>query len=204
MAESQKPNIAKLLDDARKGKEAAWDELIRLFGNDIERFLRKSFPRLLEEHVDIAQETFLIFVKTGIRNLQGTDQRSVASYLISIARNVALQVINNLNPAPAADPIDSERTSAPSIDDLQVTSDPTRNTAELSEARDHLRHCLGELSLNHQKVIVMHYLRGLGIKEIEAILREPYGTVGRWLSEGRQHLRECMQRVGVSGDWFLE
>jgi len=61
--------------------------------------------------------------------------------------------------------------------------------AERAEIQAHVRQAIRALPFNQRVVIVLHYLSGLGIEEIAAVLECPVGTVKSRLYYARKALR---------------
>lgn len=71
-----------------------------------------------------------------------------------------------------------------------------------SDLRDQLSLALGELSLAHRTVVVLHHYAGLPLDEIAEIVGVPYGTVGSRLHHATRALRaviEAGERAPVAG-----
>jgi RNA polymerase sigma-70 factor (ECF subfamily) len=58
-----------------------------------------------------------------------------------------------------------------------------------TDLRDQLQRALGELSLEHRTVVVLHHFSGLALGEIADVLGVPYGTVGSRLHHAMRALR---------------
>jgi RNA polymerase sigma-70 factor (ECF subfamily) len=64
------------------------------------------------------------------------------------------------------------------IEDLAVADQPDPGEkAELSEATQHVRNAIDELSPDHRLIITMRYVEGLSYREIAAVVGCPIGTV---------------------------
>lgn len=61
--------------------------------------------------------------------------------------------------------------------------------AEHSEVQAQVRHAVSELHFNQRVVVVLHYLSGLSLDEIAAVLDCPVGTVKSRLYYARENLR---------------
>src|SRR5262245_3333044 len=57
-----------------------------------------------------------------------------------------------------------------------------------------VRVALDKLPLRHQSVLTLHYLEGLSVQEVAAVLRVAVGTVKSRLSRGRDLLRKQIRR----------
>jgi RNA polymerase sigma-70 factor (ECF subfamily) len=82
------------------------------------------------------------------------------------------------------------------VDAARDVADPTPDTAIAAEARDEadrVRALLLELAPRHQAVLALHYLEGLGIDDVAAVLDVRPGTVKSRLSRARDQLRKRMQ-----------
>jgi RNA polymerase sigma-70 factor (ECF subfamily) len=73
-----------------------------------------------------------------------------------------------------------------SIDEMTPARSDAYDEADL---RDQLDRALGQLSLDHRTVVVLHHYSGLSLGEIAEILGVPYGTVGSRLHHATRALR---------------
>jgi RNA polymerase sigma-70 factor, ECF subfamily len=79
------------------------------------------------------------------------------------------------------------------LESLSRRADPRAATdaaafADLDARRLHA--LIARLPQRHREAIVLHYLQGLDVKEVAALLDAPENTVKTWLFRGRARLRE--------------
>jgi len=78
---------------------------------------------------------------------------------------------------------------------------PSKHTpeaaAEQSELRDKIQHAIDSLPFSQRVVVILHYLNGLGLKEIADILECPVGTVKSRLFHARATLKEQLGHEAV-------
>ncbi len=70
-------------------------------------------------------------------------------------------------------------------------------TAERTELGEKIQQAIDALPFSQRVVVVMHYLNGMGLKEIADILECPVGTVKSRLFHARNTLREQLGEAGA-------
>ena len=71
----------------------------------------------------------------------------------------------------------------------EPSADPTPPLAEQADERRHLQSLLDELPPRQRLALGYHYLEGLSVTEIAAVMDAPAGSVKAWLKRGRDRLR---------------
>jgi RNA polymerase sigma-70 factor (ECF subfamily) len=183
------------LTDAYYGcDDQAFAELYRRYFPALVAFLRRQGVSR-EDAEDLAEETFLRVIRTKGTG-RGRFDRSRSSFrtwLFIIARNALWDHWRRQGIQPH---FETEREGeAPPVE--EVPSDESGPAEALEdEAFSELVHdCLGELPAGHREVLLLS-IRGFKLREIAQILQIPSGTAGRWRSEARQRIRECLIRKG--------
>jgi len=113
------------------------------------------------------------------------DQASAMAWLVTIARNQAIDLIRARQPATL------EYDDAPDIADQ--APDPEARAALSGETR-RIEGCLGELEADRAAAVVAAYMEGLSYQELAEQYAVPLNTMRTWLRRSLIKLRECMSR----------
>ena len=172
-----------LIDAARSGDGAAFDELVR-------RHMRKAYAvayRLLgqrQDAEDVVQEAML----AALTRLDTFDRgRPFAPWLLRIVANRAL----NLRKARALRQVEPIPVMTPSGD-----ASP-HEAAERSELREELHRALARLPEQQRWIVQLFDIDGFTGPEIVAMLEIADGTVRWHLHQARHALREVLSRFAV-------
>ena len=123
---------------------------------------------------DVFSETFLAYFKKE-RTFQGEEHRK--AWLIRVTINCAKDLLRS-------------KTLWEELDE-EIAED---NTFSLdSEEQLDLRAAIQQLRLEYREVICLHYLEGLSIQDISAILGRNENTVKTHLARGREKLRRFLE-----------
>ena len=95
--------------------------------------------------------------------------------------------------APLRDPNGPEATEI--VDSALSPEDAVMLASDL----DALHGCLNELDESHAEAIRRAYLDGLSYREIAGTLGVPENTIKTWVRRSLVRLRECLNRMGLSG-----
>lgn len=188
------PDEGGLIEEAREGSAAAFDELVRRYDRGVLR-LAVGIVKSEEDARDIYQETFLRAFKSirGFRH-----ECAFGTWLFRIATNVCLDHARRngrLRPEPlegkadgAAGGDDAERGPAGRLVDRSLEGDPVR----VLEARD-LRRLIGEalrtLPPRERLVFGLRHGEGLRLAAIAEILQTSEETARNCLYRAHQRLR---------------
>jgi RNA polymerase sigma-70 factor (ECF subfamily) len=165
---------ADLVQAAREGNRAAYDELVSRYSRAV---LARQFgwTKDLTAAEDLAQETFLRAWQ-GLGRLR--DARAFGSWLLSIGGFVGQEWLRRKLAEqkarvalPAAPP--SRREDAPDLP---------------------LARAVGELAPEVQQILALRHDRGLSCEEIARDLGRPLGTVTKTLSRAYEQLRTRLER----------
>ena len=124
---------------------------------------------------DIAQEVFIAYIKKAPHFSTAQSERS---WLMTVTANKAKSLLRS-----------AYRQDAALTDDL----------AELQEEESNVLEAVLELEEKYRIPIHLHYYEGYTIGEIAKMMHVRYGTVGSWLSRGRELLKEKLKE-----DYFDE
>ena len=112
-------------------------------------------------------------------------QASAMAWLVTIARNQAIDMIRARQPATV------EYDDAPDVADPDP--DPEAR-AELSGEARRIDGCLGELEQDRATAVVEAYIEGLSYQELADKNGVPLNTMRTWLRRSLLKLRECMNQ----------
>ncbi|MDP3524091.1 MAG: sigma-70 family RNA polymerase sigma factor [Hoeflea sp.] len=112
-------------------------------------------------------------------------QASAMAWLVTIARNQAIDMIRARQPATL------EYDDAPEMADPDP--DPEARAALSGEAR-RIEACLGELETDRAAAVVDAYVEGLSYQELADKHRVPLNTMRTWLRRSLLKLRECLNK----------
>ncbi|KGF67614.1 RNA polymerase sigma factor [Hoeflea sp. BAL378] len=112
-------------------------------------------------------------------------QASAMAWLVTIARNQAIDMIRARQPATL------DYDEAPDVADPDP--DPEARAAMSGEAR-RIEACLGELEADKAKAVVAAYVEGLSYQELAEANAVPLNTMRTWLRRSLLKLRECLNR----------
>jgi RNA polymerase sigma-70 factor, ECF subfamily len=183
-----------LVARARRGEAAAFEALVRHYQD---RVYALAWRLVYDEHLarDIAQDVFL-------RLYERLDRYDPARgpfepWFLTLATNLAL----NARARAALRRTASIDASGPSAEgprepppDPKAPSAPQQ--AVETEARAAIRAAVRALPDLYAGIVALHYLEGLGVKEIAERLEMPVGTVKIRLHRARATLRETLERFG--------
>jgi RNA polymerase sigma factor (sigma-70 family) len=129
---------------------------------------------------EIAQETFL----RAWRHAGAYDPRrgQVATWLLSIARNLAIDHLRLRRP----DPVDPER--LPAVE-AAVVRGGVEGRAQVASDVSQIRDALATLPLEQRRALLMATFLGLTAREISAIEGAPLGTAKTRIRSAMQKLR---------------
>ena len=113
------------------------------------------------------------------------DKASAMAWLVTIARNQAIDLIRARQPATV------EYDDAPEIADTAM--DPESRAVLSGESR-RIEGCLGELEAEKAAAVVSAYVEGLSYQELAEQNAVPLNTMRTWLRRSLIKLRECLNR----------
>ncbi|RMG15653.1 MAG: sigma-70 family RNA polymerase sigma factor [Planctomycetota bacterium] len=146
---------------------------------------------------DVAQEVFLRLHQ----NLHRYDpERPFEPWFLRLATNYALNarqkaLLRRTASLDAGREDDGPRRDPPDPGTVQATE-----AAAAREEREAVREAVRALPDKYAGVVALHYLEGLGVKDIAARLDLPAGTVKIRLHRARALLRERLARLRRQGD----
>ena len=112
-------------------------------------------------------------------------QASAMAWLVTIARNQAIDMIRARQPATL------DYDDAPDVADPDP--DPEARAVMSGEGRQ-IEACLGELETDKAAAVVAAYVEGLSYQELAEQNAVPLNTMRTWLRRSLLKLRECLNR----------
>lgn len=168
-----------LLVQLKNKDEAAYVELINLYGN---KLLRTIFLMIGDEKEaeDIVQETFIRVFKS-IKKFKG--KSSLYTWIYRISQNILKDRFRLETTIP--------------YEDIQISAENVEERIIGKINREILRKELNNLGLIYKEVLIFFYFEDLSIKEICEILNEKEGTIKSRLSRARQILKKSLEEGGI-------
>lgn len=114
-----------------------------------------------------------------------SDKGAVMTWLITIARNRALDLKRRERPATSLD-------DAPEVADLgDEALDALALTEQASDAR-RLKACLEQLEAEPKRCVLLAFWQGLTHEELASRLDRPLGTIKSWVRRSLLRLKDCL------------
>ena len=141
---------------------------VKAYGHSVQSFAF-VFVKNKYDAEDIAQDVFIAYMRKAPRF---TSSQSERSWLMTVTANKAKSLLRA-----------AYRQETALTDDL----------AELSKEESHVLEAVLELEEKYRIPIHLHYYEGYSIAEIAKLMHVRYGTVGSWLSRGRELLKKKLK-----------
>jgi RNA polymerase sigma-70 factor (ECF subfamily) len=198
-------NAVSGIDNGRAGMSIASQDidLVQRIGRRDEAALRLLFARhhlpvfrFLVRMVrsdaiaeELANEVFLE-VWRHASSYEG--RSSVATWMLSIARNRAASLMRKRHEAP----LDDARAAA----EPDHADDPEVATQKADKAAA-IRRCMVHLSAEHQEIVDLVYYHELSVAEVAEVVGIPEATVKTRMFYARKKLSELLREAGVDRGW---
>ena len=179
-----------LVDAARNGNEAAFEELVRLYEKRV-LALTNRMCRNPEDAAEAAQEAF-ISAWQGLKFFRGDS--SFSTWLYRLASNACVDLLRREGRHQTA--------AGPSLNDEEANIDVADTTAtpheaaEQQELRELIEEGLRTLSPDHRQVLILREMHQLRYDEIAQSLDIDVGTVKSRISRARKQLRNFLIASG--------
>lgn len=164
--------------------QAAFEQIVRRY----EGLVFSVCSRVLRDHQDVrdaSQATFLVLaIKCGSLD----SKRPLAPWLHHIAYQIAIDLLRSRQARKAREN-KAIRVPEPSVEDAALRE----------ELRGLLDQELDNLPEKYRQPLVLFHLEGRSLSETAVALGRPVGTIGTWLSRGREMLRNRLVRRGLTG-----
>jgi len=150
------------------------EQAIHRYGHSVQSL---AFLYLRNKHdaEDVSQDVFLTYFRKAPLFLSAQKEKA---WLMRVTANRCISLLR-----------EPHRKEVPLTDDLP----------ELSKEEGDVFQAVLQLEEKYRIPIHLHYYDGYSLKEISRILNVPYGTVGSYLSRGREQLRQILKE-----DYFDE
>jgi RNA polymerase sigma-70 factor, ECF subfamily len=171
--------VSAIVARAQAGDDDAFDELFRLFGDDVFRFLRNLLrdPELAQ---DLRQQLFTRLIESRLAHYQPRLGATFTNWLLRVARNLAYDELRRRARHP----------STHVFPDLVV--DDTRR-----ELANELTAAVAALDPKQQQIVVLHHFLGCPWDEIASDLGKSKNAVHTLHFRARHQLKERLGRAGV-------
>ena len=180
----------RLVDAARNGDEAAFEELVRLYEKRV-LALTNRMCRNPEDAAEAAQEAF-ISAWQGLKFFRGDS--SFSTWLYRLASNACVDLLRREGRHQTA--------AGPSLNDEEANIDVAdtaatpHEAAEQQELRELIEEGLQALSPDHRQVLILREMHQLSYDEIAQSLDIDVGTVKSRISRARKQLRNFLIASG--------
>lgn len=196
--EHRTPDLERLLEGAARGEDAAWTELLGLYGRRVYALVRSrcGSEELAEE---ITQGVF-VSVATKMREGSYTERGRFESWLFRIAMNRVRDVARakkrrKTTGLESAADVRAPEGDAGAAGGARGGASGGASPGELA----HLRAALESLSEPDREVIELRHHAGMGFKEMAELLGEPMGTLLARHHRALRKLKDGLTKRGVLG-----
>lgn len=173
----------KLLREYRKGREAAFEELVRRHGPAIKAYALRML-RNSEQAEEIFEETFL---RVATARGQWENRGTVRGYLFTIAHRLCIDVLRRRK---------VERAAFPGLVEMaryrRFTPSPEAS-AVMGQRAEQLETAIAALPEEHRQVLLMRVVHGLSAAETGEALGLTSDQVHSQLSYARKRLRQELE-----------
>ena len=175
-----------LVNRARRGDLAAYDELVRRYQERIYATIYHMTSNH-EDANDLAQEAFIKAFQ-ALKSFKGGSSFYTWVYRIAVNKTINFLKQRKNRTAMSLTAMDFNAEHDP--DFVALVSDKTpRRDANLSELQEKLNEAMQKLSEPHRLVVTLHDVQGLSHEEIAEIMDCNIGTVRSRLFYARQQLQ---------------
>jgi RNA polymerase sigma-70 factor (ECF subfamily) len=178
-----------LIKGLKAGIPAAFERLVREYGDRIYRFARRLAGERGAE--DLTQEV-LVRVFRSIRTYEPTGR--FESWLFTIASHLAVDLARRRRPEASLSEVDGGLSADRFASDER---DPVESLEEEERRRALLRAVEG-LPLEQRQVFLLREEAGLSFKEIAEIVQCPINTALGRMHYAMEHLRKALKTHGMS------
>jgi len=181
--------LAALVAQMAQGRQ---DALARLY-DETSAVLNGVLLRILERPEDAEEVLLDVYMKAWKYAGRYTEQRgSVQAWLMTMARNAAIDRIRQRRAQPKTQGFELETTAEPESGDAT----PEQQTAE-EERRRRVQRVLRELPPEQREAVELAFFGGFTHAELAERLREPLGTVKSRIRMGLLRLRGLIEVPGI-------
>ena len=175
-----------LVKGLKAGESAAFDRLVRDYGDRIYRFVRRMVGVRWAD--DLAQEV-LIRIHRSVGAYEPTG--SFDSWLFTIANNLCIDHLRRNRPERRESSFDADEEGDPHVPDGREGG-PVE-VLEEREVKEALRRAVLNLPTDQKQVFLMREEAGLSFKEISQITNCPLNTALGRMHYAMENLRKAMK-----------
>lgn len=170
---------------SKERNDQLFEELYIRYSEDIFKRIYKILedPRDAE---DTAQEAWL-YILEHIEIFQGKSERSVKSYIFSVAKNKAIDLIRKRR---------REENLLHEINTSDIADESEMFALCAEQSDDSVLQCIMKLGEPYATVLIYYYLYHHTLKEISKIMEIKESTVGSRLTRGRKKLISLLKQEG--------
>jgi RNA polymerase sigma-70 factor (ECF subfamily) len=177
---------SQLVDRARRGDLAAYDELVQRYQQRVYATVYHMTSNH-EDANDLAQEAF-IKAYQALKSFKGGSSFYTWVYRIAVNKTINFLKQRKNRTHLSLNDLDFNAENDPDL--VALVSDKTpRREANLTELQEKLNEAMQQLSEQHRLVVTLHDVQGLSHEEIAAIMECNIGTVRSRLFYARQQLQ---------------
>lgn len=182
----KQPEITGHVQEAKKGKQAAFSYLLNTFWSQVYRFQLKRTQDDYEAE-EITIQTF----SRAFSNLEQYDNNhKFSTWLLAISKNLQ---IDRLRKEKGKSHIESSKKTE-KLNHV-IDENPTPEDALIKKQHhDELSHFIKQLKPSYQEVINLRYFQEMSYKEIASYLQEPMNNVKVKLLRARRLLADLIQK----------
>ncbi|MBP3486250.1 MAG: sigma-70 family RNA polymerase sigma factor [Oscillospiraceae bacterium] len=183
-------NEQHLLEQAQRGDQAAFGELVQLYEKKVYA-LTLRMCKNPDDAAEAAQEAFLAAWQ-GLKFFRG--ESSFSTWLYRLASNASVDLLRReqRHRGAAGPSLNDEETYA----DVPSDAPDPQTLAERSELRQQIEAGLRALTSEHREVLILREMHQLSYDEIARVLSLDTGTVKSRISRARKQLRNFLLRSG--------
>jgi RNA polymerase sigma-70 factor, ECF subfamily len=181
-----------LVSDCLAGKEAAWEDLVRVHTKRVFTICYR-FTGTTEEAQDLTQEVFLRVFRT-LRTFRA-GEGSFVVWLNRLTRNLLIDHYRRTKQERVTDSLEDQ---LPYIEESPALTARTEGLLAGREANELLQNALQKLSPELRETVILRDVEELEYREIAQILSVPEGTVKSRLNRGRAELARLLRRFRVA------
>jgi RNA polymerase sigma-70 factor (ECF subfamily) len=180
------PDESQLVDRARKGDLAAYDDLVQRYQQRIYATVYHMTANH-EDANDLAQEAFIKAFQ-ALKSFKGGSSFYTWVYRIAVNKTINFLKQRKNRSQMSLNDLDFNAEHDPDL--VALISDKTpRREANLAELQEKLNEAMQKLSDQHRLVVTLHDVQGLSHEEIAKIMECNIGTVRSRLFYARQQLQ---------------
>jgi RNA polymerase sigma-70 factor (ECF subfamily) len=180
------PNEQQLVERARQGDLAAYDDLVRRYQERIYATIYHMTSNH-EDANDLAQESFIKAFQ-ALNSFKGDSSFFTWVYRIAVNKTINFLKQRKARAHLSLDDVDISLENDPDLVALVSHQTPRRDLS-LSELHEKLNGAMQKLSDDHRLVIILHDIQGLSHEEISKIMDCNIGTVRSRLFYARQQMQ---------------